>query len=354
VTIAWWGGWDVRPLTMDARAWHGQPWRLASSALPHIDVFHLALNLYWLWVFGTLVESVLGHGATAGLVLLFAIGSSAAEYALFDGGVGLSGVGYGLFGLLWVLAHRDPRFRGAVDRQIASLFLGWFVLCCFLTATGAWPVANAAHAGGALLGVLVGFVLSARGAAKMALSGVLFGAVIVMLACATVARPVVNFGGHVAEELALLGYLDLERDHNESAAEKLRRAVTMDAGRADWWYNLGLALQRVNDDEGSLAAYRRARDLNPAERDFRTAVGALKASQGYRKQLDGDLETAVKLYRDSLSEDDRQHLCWYNLGTAYGALGRAESAREAFEKAVALEPSNTHYRSALESVRREK
>src|SRR5439155_25951067 len=116
----------IGPLVMDARAWHGQPWRLASSALPHIDLIHLAFNLYWLWVFGTLVESVLGHWATAGLMLLFAVGSCAAEYALFDGGVGLSGIGYALFGMLWVLAPRDPRFAGAVDRQVIALFLGWF------------------------------------------------------------------------------------------------------------------------------------------------------------------------------------------------------------------------------------
>src|SRR5713101_3935729 len=38
VTLAWWNEWDLDPLFMDVRAWHGQPWRLVTSALPHIDI----------------------------------------------------------------------------------------------------------------------------------------------------------------------------------------------------------------------------------------------------------------------------------------------------------------------------
>src|SRR5438270_1230375 len=163
VTLAWWNQWDPDPLFMDVRAWHGQPWRLVTSALPHVDLFHLACNLYWLWVFGTLVEHALGRLATVGLIILFAAGSTAAEYALFEGGVGLSGVGYGLFGMLWVLSRRDPRFAGAVDGETVALFLGWFVFCCVTTATGTWKIANVAHAAGFVLGILLGLtVLSAR------------------------------------------------------------------------------------------------------------------------------------------------------------------------------------------------
>jgi len=47
----------------------------------------------------------------------FAVGSSAAEFALFQGGIGLSGVGYGLFGLLWVLSWHASDFAGGVDSQ---------------------------------------------------------------------------------------------------------------------------------------------------------------------------------------------------------------------------------------------
>ena len=71
-----------------------------------------------------------------------------AEQALFYGGVGLSGVVYGLFGLLWVLSRRDSRFRDAMDRQTVQLMVAWFFLCIVLTITGAWKVANVAHGAG--------------------------------------------------------------------------------------------------------------------------------------------------------------------------------------------------------------
>src|SRR5438128_2685828 len=76
-SVAGWAGQDVTFLYSDIRAFHGEPWRLLTTALPHVNLLHLAFNCYWLWVFGTLVEGTFGHLKTAGLLLLFAAGSSA-------------------------------------------------------------------------------------------------------------------------------------------------------------------------------------------------------------------------------------------------------------------------------------
>jgi membrane associated rhomboid family serine protease len=172
----------------DGRALHGEPWRFFTAVLPHGGVLHLAFNLYWLWVFGTLIEEKLGHFRTLALFLLFAAGSVAAEYALFATGVGLSGIGYGLFGMLWMLSRRDRRFADAVDTNTVGLFLIWGVGCAIATALHVMAVANAAHAMGLLLGVTVGLAIAGRPAwwaavaALYALSGV----------GATIARPYVN------------------------------------------------------------------------------------------------------------------------------------------------------------------
>ena len=112
ITIAWWAKLDISPLFDTAEIRRGQLWRLATCILPHLDILHLAFNLYWLWVFGTAVERVYGHAQTALFTLLFAVGSSSLDFAFDRGGVGLSGVGYGLFGLLFVLSDRDDRLRG--------------------------------------------------------------------------------------------------------------------------------------------------------------------------------------------------------------------------------------------------
>src|SRR5258708_35846273 len=141
---------------------HGELWRLVTSIFPHLDVLHLLFNLYWLWVFGTLVEEVFGHIKTLALILVFAVGSGSLEYAFAIGGAGLSGVGYGLFGLLWILSRKDERFRDAIDTRTIHLFIGWFFLCIALTWANIVSVGNIAHGTGAALGILAGYAIVLR------------------------------------------------------------------------------------------------------------------------------------------------------------------------------------------------
>src|ERR1700678_3078112 len=132
VTLAWWSGrLDIHPLleTVDIR--RGQIWRIVTSALPHSNILHLAFNIYWTWVFGTLIEGTFGPIKTFAIYVLLAIAGNGAEYALLIGGIGLSGVGYGMFGMLWVLSRRDSRFAGVIDRRLIRLFVAWYVLCVF-------------------------------------------------------------------------------------------------------------------------------------------------------------------------------------------------------------------------------
>jgi len=159
VTIAWWAGTNISPLFENAEIRRGQLWRFATSVLPHLDILHLAFNLYWLWVLGTTVERIYGHFRTALLILLFAIGSSSLDFAFAQGGVGLSGVGYGLFGLLYVLSQHDERFKDSLDKRTVNLFVGWFFICILATVTHVFNVANVAHAAGAVLGLLLGYAI---------------------------------------------------------------------------------------------------------------------------------------------------------------------------------------------------
>src|SRR2546423_1456377 len=133
---------DISPLVADHHVREGQVWRLFTDIFPHGDFLHLAFNVYWLWVFGSLVEEEFGHVRTLALIVLLAVGSSAPEYALMHGGIGLSGVGYGLFGFLWVLSRRDGRFHGAMDANTVGLFVIWFFLCIALTVAGVWHGGN--------------------------------------------------------------------------------------------------------------------------------------------------------------------------------------------------------------------
>ncbi|HXU71994.1 MAG TPA: rhomboid family intramembrane serine protease [Polyangia bacterium] len=215
----------VDHFTIDGRALHGEPWRFLTAVLPHGGVLHLAFNLYWLWVFGTLVEERLGHFRTLALFLLFAAGSVAAEYALFASGIGLSGVGYGLFGMLWMLSSRDRRFADAVDTNTIGLFLIWGVGCAIATALHVMAVANAAHAMGLMLGVAVGLAMSANPAWWAAVAGLCA----LSAAGATIARPHVNLDrARAAQGEAWAGQQLRDAGKTDRALALFRAAATLD------------------------------------------------------------------------------------------------------------------------------
>ena len=116
VTGIWWSGHDIEGLFMTSLVWEKlELWRAFTSTLPHVDFFHLAFNLYWLWIFGTFLEKCYGHIRLVGIFALLAFTSSTGEFIFLDGGVGLSGIGYGLWGLLWALEKNDPAFHGVLD-----------------------------------------------------------------------------------------------------------------------------------------------------------------------------------------------------------------------------------------------
>jgi membrane associated rhomboid family serine protease len=136
--------------------WQGQLWRLFTTVFPHGNLLHLLFNLYWIWRFGRVLEAWMGAWRYAGFIILTAFGSSAAEFLVASGGIGLSGVAYAFFGLLYAL-RRDKGFAAEqMQPQVVQLFVGWFFLCILLTYTGLMPVANVAHGAGAVLGWAVG------------------------------------------------------------------------------------------------------------------------------------------------------------------------------------------------------
>jgi membrane associated rhomboid family serine protease len=246
-SLRYWGGADINRFMTGNDQWWLEPWRLVTPIFFHVNALHLIFNLCWLWVFGTKVEEEFGHGRTLALYLLLAVGSNTADEALSHGGIGLSGVNYGLFGLLWVLTSRDSRFRGVVDRQTIQWMVGWFFLCILLTITEVWKVANVAHGAGCILGAMLGWTIAARKIGPRLLrAAVLAITVILCVAGGTVARPFVNFTSEIGHDVAVRGYLALERGDNQRAVDLYERAVAIDARQSGWWHNLGVAYYRLN------------------------------------------------------------------------------------------------------------
>ncbi len=141
--------------------WRGQLWRPFTTCLMHGDLLHAAFNVYWLVVFGPALETRFGSYRFLGLVIVLGYVSMMPEYCIGSYHrhdpvriVGLSGIVYGLFGVLYLGRRRHPEFEAVCDSTTSTLLLGWFVFCIVATRVGLMNVANIAHGAGFAFGLL--------------------------------------------------------------------------------------------------------------------------------------------------------------------------------------------------------
>ncbi|HUJ60967.1 MAG TPA: rhomboid family intramembrane serine protease [Kofleriaceae bacterium] len=346
VTIMTKTGRSLDAIDMNVLAFEGQPWRILTCAFPHGDLLHILFNLLWLWTFGTMLEQVWGPVRTFAIFVLFQVGSTLAEYALFSGGIGLSGIGYGLFGLLVVLARRDRRFVDAMDRRTIAIFAGWFVLCIVLTFTHVMNVGNVAHGMGAVLGVLLGFVLSARRAATRIASGAATAVLLVgSFAGATIYRPYVNLSAEGGLDSARLGYDLLGTGDDAEAVRHLRRALEISPNDAESWHNLGVGLERLGDDLGTIAAFRHALELE-ATPENQAALALALVDHAFKLAKAHDHGGALPFYREAVELEPSDKIAWYDLSLACTKTRDRGCALDAARHAYALD-HQADYRDQL-------
>ncbi|QEE62464.1 rhomboid family intramembrane serine protease [Salinibacterium sp. dk2585] len=131
-----------------------QPWRLITTALVHSQnsFFHILFNMYALWLFGRMLEGMLGHWRFLALYVLSALGGSVAVLLLspLTPVVGASGAIFGLFGAFFVI----NRGLGGNSVQLV-IVLALNLAIGFIVPGIAWQ----AHVGGILVGALIGFIL---------------------------------------------------------------------------------------------------------------------------------------------------------------------------------------------------
>ncbi len=337
-------------LVMNVQAFEDQPYRLVASALPHADAMHLLFNVIWLWVLGTAIEERFGPIRLFGLMVLFAVGSAAAEYAIFVGGIGLSGVVYGLFGFLWVLSRADRKLVDAVDAQTSFVFILWFFVCIATTITKVWVVANVAHAVGWLLGLLAGFAIA--GGAKLgrprndirivSILGILVVSAASLLVAARF-RPIVNLAPNGGADIAALASRALDKKQFDQAITRYRQALRVSPKSALIWYNLGVAYSRKGEYKEAVAAFNRANELAPEEQDYKRTALESTRYLAYLSGVQGDHGEAVRLYEDALKRGKEDAPTLYNLSLEYKAVGKTVEAKDALLRAARIDPSFAAY-----------
>jgi len=143
----------------------GELWRIWTTQLLHANWLHIAFNMMAFWFLGGQVESRKGGWFLLVFMLVsgaMAIGVEiAAGFALqkYVYPVGMSGIGYGLFGYIWITSRMKPDAGFRLSDENVLIFMAFFVLCW----TGLMgPVANWAHTGGLGCGMLWAYLAIQR------------------------------------------------------------------------------------------------------------------------------------------------------------------------------------------------
>jgi membrane associated rhomboid family serine protease len=159
----------------------GQWWRLITPVVVHFGLLHLAFNMAWLYQLGPTVERIMGRWRLVATYLGTAVAGNVCSDGVYwhqahqarlglappvlSGGA--SGAIYGLGGVLvgaWLAARWLDRrrsgppppgaliFNEQAIRSLATVFGGYLVV----TLVFLRGIDTAAHAGGGLLGLLIG------------------------------------------------------------------------------------------------------------------------------------------------------------------------------------------------------
>lgn len=137
--------------------WDGEWWLVFTTAFHHGDVLHLLCNASALWFLGRLLETRLGSWRYA-VFCVVAIGVAGVAQTLWSPYVGLSGMLYAQFGLIWVWRRRDTWLQTYVTDSQINFGLLWLWVCVALTWAKLIAIGNVAHFAGCGYGCLVGMV----------------------------------------------------------------------------------------------------------------------------------------------------------------------------------------------------
>ena len=153
---------SLRPY--DVLALH-QYWRMVTVMFLHLDLLHIAFNMWALWVIGEYVEGILGHLKFLVLYLISGLaGSVLIVYAapLLGQTVGASGAIFGIFGALAIYAFIN-RNRDFASRANLGQIVFLLILNLALT-FGAGGISWQGHVGGLAGGtaLMAGYMLLGR------------------------------------------------------------------------------------------------------------------------------------------------------------------------------------------------
>lgn len=157
-------------LVSTAHLMHGHVWTLLTAAFSHNEIWHLAINMFVLWSFGTVLEHLWGTRSFVTFYLVAAVAASICHCAVSsilmgNGEIPALGASGAVSGLLMAYALTFPRHKilifGIIPVPALVGVLGFVGIDLWglfaQTRGGGLPIGHGAHLGGALAGAVMYF-----------------------------------------------------------------------------------------------------------------------------------------------------------------------------------------------------
>lgn len=139
-------------------------WRLITPMFIHFSFTHLAFNCLWVYVLGSKIELYDGHIKFIFLVVLASIFSNYIQYSFSGPSLfgGLSGVIYAMIGYCMIVELNEKKEKYGLPPAIYLFMIIWLILgfLGILTLFGFGNIANFAHLGGLIFGIIFAMISS--------------------------------------------------------------------------------------------------------------------------------------------------------------------------------------------------
>lgn len=295
-----WGS-NFAPLTLS-----GDWWRLLSNTFIHFGPIHLAMNMYALWSIGILLEPLLGR--TKYLIAYLCCGLLASLVSLWWhapvlNSAGASGAIFGLYGLfLALLTTRlfPDEIKSSLLTYIA-LFIGYNIFEGFKDG-----IDNAAHLGGFLSGLLIGyfywpFVIRKVSPFIQALAIFVFVTVTASAAASYLTSHQINDQGRsqILAELSEARFSDYRKfhDHSQRVLEAHDKATAALDG-----FGLTVAELAKNVEEVAIPSWKQADQLL-SEMELMEVSDKAKKRAGLMRKYIRTMIRQLKLIQDPVLGD---------------------------------------------------
>ncbi|HEY9786873.1 MAG TPA: tetratricopeptide repeat protein [Candidatus Obscuribacterales bacterium] len=153
------------------------------------------------------------------------------------------------------------------------------------------------------------------------------------------------------------------------ATEKFEQVLRLDPRNAEAHFSMGIIYEAAGNFAEALASYRKAYDIQPANKDYKAAVAEIERKAQEKEKFQGqsgelkilaedaaaafkrkEYMTALDLYKQLDAKIPPTAHVKYNIGTLYLMISNPQSALEYYKAARKLKPQEEKYVEAVQQL----